>query len=97
MNGSEEFNVGRSAWRFAVVAALTLVAANAFAGQITLYERSGFQGQSLTTATASQTSSDCLLTTSRHRLSLPTGRGKPALNLIIGVVVRNWCPVHTAS
>ena len=52
MNRSEEFNVGRSAWRFAVVAAFTLTAANAFAGQITLYERSGFQGQSLTTATA---------------------------------------------
>ncbi len=52
MNQSEGFNVGRSAWRFAVVAALTLMAANAFAGQITLYERSGFRGQSLTTAIA---------------------------------------------
>jgi hypothetical protein len=49
---SEEFNVGRSAWKFAVVAALTLMAANAFAGQITVYERSGFQGQSLTTTIA---------------------------------------------
>jgi hypothetical protein len=52
VNRSKEFDVGRSAWKFAVVAALTLMAANAFAGQITLYERSGFQGQSLTTATA---------------------------------------------
>lgn len=52
MSQHEKLNVGRSASACAAIAALTLVAANAFAGQITLYERSGFQGQSLTTAIA---------------------------------------------
>ncbi len=40
------------AWKFAVAGALVLLTGNVFAGQITLYEHPGFQGQSMTTSTA---------------------------------------------
>lgn len=47
--------MGTNRWsrvKFAVAGALTLAAASAFAGQITLYERPAFQGQSMTTTIA---------------------------------------------
>jgi hypothetical protein len=47
--------MGTNRWskvKFAVAGALALAAASAFAGQITLYERPGFQGQSMTTTIA---------------------------------------------
>ena len=44
--------MGRITWRLGVAGSLALVAASAFAGQITLYERSGLQGQNLTTTIA---------------------------------------------
>src|SRR5271154_2417219 len=49
---AEEFQMGRITWRLGVAGSLALIAASAFAGQITLYERTGLQGQSLTTTIA---------------------------------------------
>jgi Beta/Gamma crystallin len=47
----EEFRIGSSTWKLAVLGVLTLIASSAFAGQITLYEQPEFMGQSLTTTT----------------------------------------------
>ena len=44
--------MGNGIWKIGMAGALTLMAANAFAGQITLYEHPEFQGQSLTTSMA---------------------------------------------
>jgi len=51
VNPDEEFRIGSSTWKLAVLGVLTLIASSAFAGQITLYEHPRFMGQSLTTTT----------------------------------------------
>jgi hypothetical protein len=44
--------MGNHTWKFTVAGALALLAANALAGEITVYEHPGFRGQSITTTGA---------------------------------------------
>jgi len=44
--------MSKSTWQFSAAGALTLLAASAFAGQVTLYEHPGLRGQDMTTTEA---------------------------------------------
>jgi hypothetical protein len=52
VNRIEEFRVAKSTWKLALMGALSLITANVFADQITLYEHPALRGQSFTTSSA---------------------------------------------
>jgi hypothetical protein len=96
----EEPEMRKSKWskRQAIVAtALALIAASASAGQITLYERPGFQGRSMTTGETLPNLEQSAFNDPRHRSLSALERGKPALKPIFAAGARNSFPAITAG